>query len=249
MNIAIVDDNAADLNALSSVFKEYSAVNGLEVEISSFNSPEQLLENYRPLQYTVIFMDIYMEKMTGIEAAKFIRSVDPDTMLVFLTSSGDHMQDAFTLHAYDYIQKPVKTEQIFRVMDDILKRRTESEVMRLSFYSNKRDYSLPYGDIVTVITNANYLEITDCHGNTYKTRMTFAAAINILGQDKRFLRLLRGVMVNMDYITSFSKDTCRVKGGTELPINVKSRKDIEQTWRNYLFNKIRGESMRRGGPQ
>ena len=249
MNIAIADDNASDLNALSNIFKEYAAVNGLEAGIASFHSAEELLENYRPLQYTVIFLDIYMRKTTGIEAAKYIRSVDPDTLIVFLTSSTDHMQEAFTLHAYDYIQKPVKTEQIFRVMDDILKRRTESEVMRLSFYSNRRDYSLPYGDIVTVITNANYLEITDCRGNTYKTRMTFAAAMNTLGQDKRFLRLLRGVMVNMDYITSFSSDTCRIKGGSELPINIKCRKDIEQTWRNYLFNKIRGESMRRGGGQ
>ena len=51
------------------------------------------------------------------------------------------------------------------------------------------------------------------------------------------------------YITSFSSDTCRIKGGSELPINIKCRKDIEQTWRNYLFNKIRGESMRRGGGQ
>ena len=55
MNIAIVDDNAADLNALSSIFKEYAAVNGLEAGIASFNSAEELLENYRPLQYTVIF--------------------------------------------------------------------------------------------------------------------------------------------------------------------------------------------------
>ena len=244
-----MDDNPLDLETLDRILKEYCAVNAIDAEISVFDDAQKLLDGYRPLQYTVIFLDIYMNSITGIEAARSVRNADPDTLLVFLTSSTDHMSEAFTLHAFDYIQKPVNACQIFRVMDDILKRRTESESNRLSFYSNKRDYSLPYSEIVTVITNANYLEITDCHGNTYKTRMTFVAASTQLEQDKRFLRLLRGVLVNMDFIASFGSDTCRIKGGDELPINIRSRKSIEQTWRNYLFSKIRGDSMRRGGNQ
>lgn len=249
MKIAIVDDSPDDLEVLATLLNDYAASKGLESEIAAFPSGEEFLENWRPQQYTVIFLDIYMRGITGIETARAVRQHDPDTLIVFLTSGGDHMPEAFSLHAFDYIIKPADERQIFRVMDDILKIRVEHEVRQLTFYSSKQDHSLPYGDIVSVITDANYLEITDCRGEVYKTRMTFSAAMELLGQDTRFLRLLRGVMVNMDYIASFGEDTCRMKGGRELPINVRSRKEIEQTWRNYVFRKIRGESMKRGGDQ
>ena len=164
MNIAIVDDNADDLTALNGIFNEYAAVNGLEAEISLFNCAEELLENYRPLQYTVIFMDIYMKKMTGIDAAKFIRSIDRDTLLVFLTSSIDHMHDAFSVHAYDYIQKPVKTEQIFRVLDDILNRRTESEVTRVDVGFTPHT---PHGTVRALLTHTalHFIIVPVCKTN------------------------------------------------------------------------------------
>lgn len=249
MNIAIVDDSPGDLDALQTVLKEYAAVNRLELSVTTFDNAESLVKHYRPFQYTVIFLDIYMKNMTGIDAAREIRRKDGNTLLVFLTSSDAHMPDAFRLHAYDYIRKPVETAQIFRVMDDILKRHTESDSQRLYFYSSKRDYSLPYENIVTVMTNANYLEITDCDGVTYKTRMTFASVSDLLCRDKRFLKILRGVLVNMDYITGFDGNSCRLKGGAGLPISVKSGKNIEQTWRNYLFTKIRNESIKKGESQ
>lgn len=249
MNIAIVDDSPRDLDALQTVLREYAAVNRLELSVAAFDNAESLVSHYRPFQYTVVFLDIYMKSMTGIDAAHRIRKTDGNTLLVFLTSSDEHMPEAFRLHAYDYIRKPVEAEQIFRVMDDILKRHTESDSQRLHFYSNKRDYSLPYGDIVTVMTNANYLEITDCEGVTYKTRMTFASVSDLLCRDKRFLKILRGVLVNMDYITGFDGNTCHLKGGAGLPISVKAGKSIEQTWRNYLFTKIRNESMKKGARQ
>ncbi len=54
----------------------------------------------------VIFMDIYMEGMTGMEShRKHSCAMDSDTLIVFLTASEEHMPDAFRFHAYDYISK------------------------------------------------------------------------------------------------------------------------------------------------
>ena len=58
MNIALVDDMPRELTRLSGIIEEYATEHQLPVELKTFNSAEALLKTYRPLQYTLIFMDI-----------------------------------------------------------------------------------------------------------------------------------------------------------------------------------------------
>ena len=70
MNIAIVDDEQAEIDSFLSVIKEYSLIAEAEITVSTFHSAEEFIEDYRPLAYTAVFMDIFMSGMTGVEAAK-----------------------------------------------------------------------------------------------------------------------------------------------------------------------------------
>ena len=244
MNIAIVDDSREEIDNLKSILMDYASIHQLNIKLHCFSSAEEFLEDYQPFQYTVIFMDIYMDKMTGIQAAESIRSVDSDTLLIFLTTSTDHMPDAFRCHAFDYIPKSAGKEHIFRVMDDILKKFTVS-VPRLTFSSDRKNYSIPYKDIVAIRTSDHYLEITEKNGNTYHPRMTFSSVNQLLASDSRFLQIIRGVLVNMDYIIHFKNGSCYLEGNIQLPINVRNKQKIEQIWKNYVFNKIRHEGAER----
>ena len=248
MNIAIVEDSIAERTLLESILREYAAAHRVSLELTRFDRAEDLLENYRPLQYTVIFLDIFMIGTTGIQAAAEIRQQDRDTILVFLTTSEEYRAEALHYHAFDYITKPISREDIFRVMDDILAQYTDTDTGRLSFVSSRQEYSLPYSDIVAVRTDsANYLEILDKSGKSYRTRMTFSAVTDQLSQDSRFLRILRGIYVNMDYVTGFRDGTCQLLSCPPLPMNVRYARQIEQVWKNYTFSKIRTEALRSGG--
>ena len=77
--------------------------------------------------------------------------------------------------------------------------------------------------------------------------MTLSSIWPELEQDGRFLQVLRGVIVNMDYITDISGNTCCLQGDLRLPISVRNRRRIEQLWTDYTFSKIRRESMADGG--
>ena len=101
MNIAIIDDTAVDRLLLSKTLKDYFASRGLDADISEFENAEAFLQTYRPLMYTIVFMDIYMKGKNGIEAATEFRKSDCDTLLVFLTSSGEHRPEAFSTQRYD----------------------------------------------------------------------------------------------------------------------------------------------------
>lgn len=153
--------------------------------------------------------------------------MDSDTLLIFLTTSTEHMPDAFRCHAFDYIPKSAGSDHIFRVMDDILKKITVS-VPRLTFSSDRKNYSIPYKDIVAIRTSDHYLEITEKNGNTYRPRMTFSSVSTQLASDSRFLQIIRGVLVNMDYIIHFKNGSCYLKGNIQLPINIRNKQKIEQ---------------------
>ena len=151
MNIAIVDDIPEETEPLKEYLAEYASVNKLDFSLEEYESAEALLEDYRPFRYTMIFMDIYMEGMTGVEAAKKIRLTDSDTFLIFLTNSLEFMPEAFSLHAFEYMEKPVKRDRIFTILDDILKLDTDRSVSPLlEFISNRNKVLLPYDSIVFI---------------------------------------------------------------------------------------------------
>ena len=247
MNIAIVDDRKEERNALKSLLLEYTSANSIEISLHEFPSGKDFLAEYAPFDYTVIFLDIYMDNMTGMETAEEIRKTDTDTPIIFLTTSREHMGDAFSIHAFDYIEKPADRERLFKCMDDLLKTKTALHSETLDFSRERTSCRLPFPDIVSVRTaESNYLDITDKKGDVHHTRMTFSAVCERLGSDSRFLTVNRGILINMDYIVRFEDGVCILKDGREYRVFTKKIKETEQKWQNYIFNRIRGRQKERG---
>ena len=243
MNIAIVDDEQDQINSLTSLLKEYAAINRLEITLSPFHSGEELLSGYHPYAYTALFLDIYMEGMSGIEAAKKLLLKDRSAIIVFLTSSDEYMPEAFSLHTYDYIPKPANKERIFRVMDDILMRVTEGiNDKMLTIKDISYDVSIPYGRILSIRTSKpNYLDIYVISGEEYHARMTFSEAAKTVSQDNRFLLIMRGCLVNMDHIDRIMGGSCIMNDGSVLPVNLRSERELSETFNNYTIDRIRNE--------
>ncbi|MBR2186442.1 MAG: response regulator transcription factor [Lachnospiraceae bacterium] len=250
MNIALVDDMPRELKRLSGIIEEYAAEHYVPVELKTFVSAEELLSVYRPLQYTLIFMDIYMEGMTGVEAVKAIREKDKETLIVFLTTSTDHAFDAFKVHAFQYIIKVPEMEavkaDIWRVLDEVAALHNKSEA-GITIAADGNEHTFPYSEILYAQTDKNYIRITDRHGQTFLTRMTFSGIRSLLEQDSRFLQINRGIIINMDYIDSFGKEACVLHGGFHLPINLREQKKLDQIRRNYVFSRLHNRQKYRGG--
>lgn len=249
MNIAIVDDEQRESEALTTLIREYAGQENLDIQIQVFHSAEELLEHYRPYAFTAVFMDIYMTGITGVEASRQILSADPGAVIIFLTTSRDHMPEAFSIHAYDYIPKPAEKSRIFKVMNDLLQRQARmTNSPRLDFTSEKRNVSLLLSEITCIRTaKHNYLDIFHADGSTFTARLTFSEVQQRLedADAHQFLLVLRGVLVNMDYIKNMDGETCLLKDGTVLPINIKNARKLHATWQNYSLDCIRNRRRER----
>ena len=247
MNIAIVDDIRNEIDNLKKLLSEYAATIGTTFSFSEFSSGEDFLDNYHAFKYTIIFLDIYMTGITGIKVAEKIRETDKEAIIVFSTTSVEHMADAFSIHAFDYVVKPAKKDKIFRMMDDILQKHTSFYSEKLKFSVNRQDYMIPYSEIVSIETSKrNYLEISNSRGELFKPRMTFSYILELLRNENNFLQINRNIIVNMDYISSMDDGMCKMEGNLSFPIYTKKIKETEQIWRNYMFRKVRKESQGRG---
>jgi len=248
MNIAIIDDVPDEIKEVTALLKQYAALNQMELEIDRFSCAEVFLKKYRPLLFTIIFMDIYMEGMTGIEAAELIRETDRSVALIFLTTSEEHRADAFRCHAYDYLTKPVQKDSLFRTMDYLLRIKTETSEQKFLFSSNRREYSLPYSEITCIRTESNgsnYLEIMDISGNIYRTRITFSSVSRQFVEDSRFILLQPCVLVNLEHIAMLKENCAVLVGGEQLPFSGRKAKEIRRVWQNFMFANIRDKSGRR----
>ena len=154
MKTAVVDDMQSEALLLEGFLKEYSVKTGHDMDITFFSGGESFLEAFEKEDFDLIFMDIYMNGISGVEVSKKLWESGRKYVLVFLTSSSEHMSDAFACHAFDYLLKPVTYERLERVMNDIT-RSASTENIRLT--NGREEFVLPCSSFVCAYSADHYI--------------------------------------------------------------------------------------------
>ena len=106
MTIAIVDDIAEERALLRKRLEKISLQKNIEFHCCEYENGEAFLEASKNQNFTVLFLDIYMDGINGIEIAKNFRKCNKDCMLIFTTTSRDHALEGFQVRAMHYLVKP-----------------------------------------------------------------------------------------------------------------------------------------------
>ena len=118
MRIALVDDSEIERGILLSLITDYGYEKQILFESDCFESGDAFLSSFSYDKYDIVFMDIFMNGMSGVETARKMRQIDSHVILIFLTASADYMSDAFCVHAFHYILKPYQKDAIFTCLND-----------------------------------------------------------------------------------------------------------------------------------
>ena len=244
MRFAVIDDLDPERMQTLTLFEEYKDVRHISFFVDDFRSGEDFLASFIPYTYDIIFMDIYMEGLNGVETASRLRLTDRHCLLVFLTSSEDHMSNAFSVHAFDYLTKPLSRDRLFSCLDDSMRLLPKPEEY-LSFTSNGLEIRLFYGNTVVLQASGHYTILIDSSGKEYSVYSAFSVFTKPLMADARFLLVSRGVLVNMDFISGFTAKTCELQNGLSVPITIRKQKMLEQAFHNYTFSKLHHQATER----
>ena len=242
LNIAIVDDNIFDAERLNhSVKKSLSELNPeLKFEIESFKNGEEILESFEPGKFQIIFMDIIMKTLTGIETAQKLRELDNKVLIVFTTTSQEFVFDAFPIHSFDYILKPYNQERINYVLSEAVKILSANEPY-INVRVSRSSYKIPLKNISAILSNDHNVELVMRNGQSMLCSMTFREFQTILADEERFLECNRGIIINMDCVMSLSKDkdTFIMQNGAQYSIHVRHHRNILDSFTQYQILRLR----------
>lgn len=145
--IAICDDEPVIAEQIKMLIQSIEDIPG---QIDIFYSGEQLLSSGK--SYDLIFLDIGMKTMTGIETGRKIREFDKKVRIIYVTAYKDYAAQAFDVHAFGYILKPIKQEQLLKVYHEAYTWYTEEEQPR------KLEFETTAGLVVMDVRQIYYFE-------------------------------------------------------------------------------------------
>lgn len=235
MRVAVIDDENIFRMQLKMMVEKLSQAKAVQIIVDEFSGGQAFLDALSEKRYDIVFMDIFMPGMDGIETSKILRRRTEKTFLVFLTASDGHYPDAFSLHAFDYITKPFNMERINQVLTEILEH-TPLDTAFIKIINGGREERLKLKNIVSVTTDGHYLEIHKDDKTDRRVRLTSGEFIQQTGDDKRFLIINRGIIINMDFLDKIDGTNAYMSDGSAYPVSTRKLPELMSIVEEYRFN-------------
>ena len=227
MKIAVCDDSAVDRGIAVELLNDYADNNSLHFDISNYETGESLIyDTQEGICFDVVFLDVYMDGILGIDTAHKLRENNFEGDIVFLTSTSEFAVESYDVDAAGYLMKPHSKAKLSAVMDKILYNyHTKTYPVRI----RSNIINIPVNEILFA-ESCNTKCVIHRKGNKKYTVYKKLNEIESELSDRRFLRCHQSYLVNMDYIEKADKDFTLTSGDI---IGIRQR-DLKSIRRSYL---------------
>lgn len=236
IKIAICDDEAYFCREIQNVVSAYLKSNHIEYEITIFSSGNEFAALDADMaQYQIVYLDINMEGIDGIETAKKLRQWCENSYIVFVTAYNTYAREGYKVEAIRYILKNSDDlkENVEESLEVILdKMAVNTKVYELDFKEGRRKFSaeqIIYAESSLRVIAVHIKEKGGEQVYTYPGKLDeFEAWVS----DSSLLRIHQSILVNMKYISDLTRQQVILHNGSVLPI-ARARKDYVKE--KYLF--------------
>lgn len=231
MRIAICDD---DRNEIIKIQRAIAVIQG-NYQVDVYQSGRALLAAVREgAKYDIALCDIYMNGENGMDTAKDLQALSPETAIVFITTSTEHAVEAFSIQALHYLVKPVGLEDVVEVFRRFSVKKEPRRTLTLRI---DRTVTVLFQDeIVRVEGQRHRTLILSADDSAFSIWKPYGEISALL--DDSFLRIKKGVSVNMRYISQMSAQKCVMKDGCTFLLSRNTAKENRERYYRYLENNL-----------
>ncbi len=223
LRIAVCDDEKIIAQQIENMIKKCLP----ECNISKYFSGNDLLKSC--IKFDIIFLDIQMENMNGIETAREIRRRENDTVIIFITGIKEYVFEAFDVSAFHYLLKPVNEEKLkevaCRAVNEINKKAKKQQ-----FFIKTRDKSIAV-DVDDILFMENEMRKIAVH--TKREVIRFYGSMSDIEEKvgDKFYRCHRGYLVNMEHIAEYDNENIYLTNGDKVYL---SREKYQNFVKHYM---------------
>lgn len=222
LNIAICDDEKQLRRKLKSAVVTELELKAVDVQISEFADGEELLAAIIRTDFDIIFLDIEMPKLNGIEAAKKLRANAQKGVIIFVTAYPDFVFQGYEVHALNYILKPCENRRIIQVLNDAL---TELNENKDKFYAVETK-----GGVYKLNLSETYYFSSDKRKINAIIKgdiIDFYGKLDDLATELPdfFIRIHQRYLVNLNYVNEV-ENSIAIVNGDKLPVSRNRHHDL-----------------------
>lgn len=236
--IALCDDEPTELHTMERMLRSYPGHSIKDtLAVRQFERANALLfaieqESYMP---DLIFLDIYMPTLSGLEAAKKLDEMDLPCRIVFLTSSKDHALEAFELNVLHYLVKPVSEESLFAAVDRALAQFEKDSSRYLFFQTGNQLRRIAADDIVYCEAQRKMQCVFLKNGEQLILHITMSKLYEMLAAHQEFVRAGVSYIVNLKHIDRLGSQMLQLDSGKEIYLPRGSYKTLSDRYFNHYF--------------
>jgi len=218
MKIGICDDDENQIVLLKNHIKKWARNKAIKVEMAEFISGENfLLEGDSVVNFDLMFLDIHMKNISGIELATIIRKMDKELAIVFVTGFSDYVFQGYDVGALNYLVKPVTEEKCHGCLDRVYDKIIGQGRDYLLIQAGGAVQKCLYNDIYYFESFSHSIVVHMDHEN-----MVFWKRTSDLEQELPnhwFIRVHRSYIVNLQHVVSVEGAKLKLDNGKEIPVS------------------------------
>ncbi|GKZ02956.1 LytR/AlgR family response regulator transcription factor [Paraclostridium bifermentans] len=214
--IVICEDDVIQKKLLATYLQQIFNELGMEYSLTEFSSGEELLNNY-PDKIDILFLDIQMDKLTGMDAARKIREFDRNVEIVFTTAILDYIHEGYEVKAYRYLLKPLEYECILKHTKTCIEELVNKKDT-IAIKDKSQTSIIQINDILHVEVLRKEITIHTKEGKqVFKTSMK---SIEDSLNKKNFFRCHKSYLINLNKVKALrEKDNLVIIDKYEIPVS------------------------------
>ncbi|MBQ3545679.1 MAG: response regulator transcription factor [Lachnospiraceae bacterium] len=231
IKIVVCDDEKKILNTLSEKISQTFLNKDMEIEIFETTSPTEALEYIKSNVVDVVFLDIDMPILSGMDIAESLLNEEYKGLLIFVTSHDSLVYSSFKYHPFGFIRKSYFDDEIEEVISRIIDEISHRDCI-FTYKTNDGIYRVNISEIVYFESESNYLliHLTD---KVHKFRGTMSQLEMELSENG-FIRVQKGFLVNQKYIEIIRKDEIVMSDNTIISISRTNKEVIKEKIMRYM---------------
>ena len=231
--IGICEDNKEFLIELKAKIKEKFFQYNLDCEIYCFYSGEEILNSN--IEFDIIFFDIELPGINGIETARKIRELDNSIIFIFITYLNEKVYEVLDLQIFNFIRKSHFHKEIDQILDSLIK--------RLEYLAEKYPFPIDNIEVYLKLYDIIYLEVLNRHVVVHTRTTNYISNYRSLTEiphnlkEKQFFEIYRGIMVNLNHVENFIDNKINLSNGDTLYISRRRLASFKETFFRYISSK------------